>query len=196
MQYRNSTAALLVLTIALSGIASRHSVWHEPSNCGGAPFVPDYICVAIRYQVSVKTFQKTLWTFVASVRLVLKEADMLSYCILCWHRVIFWILRWQACYPISAPAPLFHPRGSRIAPDIVASCLYMLVQRLQPALGTPDYPVGHGGSAQIHILSRPGLSCRARGTSSTYFFIITSVTVDGDARKCVIREGSVPVVII
>ena len=44
-------------------------------------------CVAIRYQVSVKTFQKTLWTFVASVRLVLKEADMLSYCILCWHSV-------------------------------------------------------------------------------------------------------------
>ena len=33
----------------------------------------------------------------------------------------------------------------------------MLVQRLQPALGTPDHPVGHGGPAQLHTLSRPDL---------------------------------------
>ena len=39
-------------------------------------------------------------------------------------------------------------------------------------------------------------SCRARGTPSTYFFVITSATVEGDARECFIRGGGVLVVMI
>ena len=39
-------------------------------------------------------------------------------------------------------------------------------------------------------------SCRARGTPSTYFFVMTSATVEGDARECFMRGGGVLVVTI
>ena len=32
-------------------------------------------------------------------------------------------------------------------------------------------------------------SCRASGTPSTYFFVMTSATEDGDARLCFMRDG-------
>ena len=68
-------------------------------------------------------------------------------------RATFWILRRQACCPLSAPAPLFHPRGSRIVPEAAASYACTAASASSGHTGSPSWP-WWPGSAPLPVSPR------------------------------------------